>query len=192
MRTESAKVSVKMPASCRYICSVTLHSVIYEKKRPTRSRSRFAEDETLTTVISKLPLYEGMQPEGAGEEGGIADVTPCGCQKGQNPSQCHPVAWTKPQQKLTIGEATATAAKAVRRASEYITQAACICFLVAEARFWSQCIWNESGQTWKRKIQSYQRKRSGNTTVRWREKISVAISYIFESPSLTSSDRLGR
>ena len=36
------------------------------------------DDETLTTVISKVPSCEDEQPVGAGEEGAMADVTPWG------------------------------------------------------------------------------------------------------------------
>ena len=32
----------------------------------------------MTTVISKVPEYDAAQPDGAGEEGAMAEVTPCG------------------------------------------------------------------------------------------------------------------
>jgi hypothetical protein len=44
----------------------------------TLGRSRLADLVTLTTVISKVPVYDGEQPAGAGADGGIIAVTPCG------------------------------------------------------------------------------------------------------------------
>ena len=38
---------------------------------------------TLTTVISKVPLYEVIHPDGAGVDGEIAEVTPAGAGAGE-------------------------------------------------------------------------------------------------------------